>query len=1000
MRSSLIFRTSRVVFLFLLAPVLTAGQAWRSFELRYFSDHPEADGETDFRGETEIFDTEDRIRYLETYEKIAGRIFDNPHWDQQVVPDDKAKEVLATIKPQPLPAVRKRLPLVAWNWLGFKSGIRESEMAAIRQWEAHSGVDVREGFLQVAGTSLEHPIARQSWRFRMRWEVSPEGPTNATFSLGNVLKTGFLDDGSLFVGGKNGVDVVGHYEAGRAYRFEVEVDLENSGGNVYVDGLLVADFIPLLGKDPVCSFGIQSEGGLRVGSVYGEGYQKAVFTEDTNSRDVPYEVSVFLNEDFIVRPDILGWTDPEYDDSAWGVCELPFPHGGERFKGESLYLRKMLQAGDFTVAELNIETLDPGGEVWVNGQVVHVQHDRLPARIDVSNFLERNADNLIAIRVFPNKVKTTSRHTAMDLHTGWFSGRAWLDLRSDSYLKDLFVYATEVGDGATQVRVNATLRNDRVFHVEREMKTDNTFDGVVRLTVHPWFPDDADAAVFEQVYPVSMRLGHDLPFTTDITLDKANLWSPESPNLYKVVATLLDLGGNPVDDIVITTGLRVISQDGGTFHLNGKPSAMNGALLFGYKYPLEDIARTLRCGPDFWIIKQLMMVKRLNGNTIRMSIHHENTDGINDPRFAEYADQLGVMFQWSTGTWVRSGSPWQLKIDQLPAYVKQVRNHPSIVMWQPGNHPKFIDYANEGRDWMEQVYEAIFPHDPSRLICPTANNSRFGDHGAPNNAGTRLESGKRISDLGVWNAPMMARGDMEHATGYATDWSTLRKFPYTETFEDQQGWRRRGFRVDYLNSREKAWFDFESEESAGHPNQELLKGKPYGGYRSYEVRYDDETIGRRLASSEWRESQAWQGFSAFEAYKKKRWLDYDGQIWCTLHGGGNSGSYEKPMIDYLGYSKIVFHTVKMAFQEVLACSRNVDVVYGPGDAVPIVVLNLGDGKTVTVTVQAKDLEGNVLQEKIYPEVILPAGRTATQLEDFKPEFNGEGFVVMEYSVTQ
>jgi len=301
---------------------------------------------------------------------------------------------------------------------------------------------------------------------------------------------------------------------------------------------------------------------------------------------------------------------------------------------------------------------------------------------------------------------------------------------------------------------------------------------------------------------------------------------------------------------------------------------------------------------------------------------------------------------------------------------------------------------------MEQVYNAIHPHDPSRLISPTANNSRFGDDGAPNSEGTRLESGKKLDDPGVWNAPMMARGDMEHATGYSTDWETLRNYPYPDAFEDQQGWRRRGFRVDYLNSPDKAWFDFESEESAGHPNQDLRKGKPYSGYRSYEVRYDDETIGRRLASSEWRESQAWQGFSAFEAYKKKRWLDYDGQIWCTLHGGGNSASYEKPLIDYLGYAKISFNTVRMAFQEVLACSGNVDIVYGPEDTIPVVVMNYGDEKIVTVTVRAKDLEGTVLQEKVYPDVVLPAGRSIRELEAFAPAFNEEGYVVMEYSVTQ
>lgn len=980
--------------------MLHAEVVWNSFELRYNSKLPAANGETDFRGETEIFDTAQRIEYLKTYERLAGRYFENPNWNQRVVGEEEAEEVLATIKPQPMPAVRERRHLRQWRWLGFKEGIVEKEKAAVELWEAFPGTKLYAGNLLVGETSLKHHFDEQAWRFMLRWVVSVDAFRDSLFSIGNALKMGFLRDGTLFYESRDGRSVVGRYDLQTDYTFEVDVDLEHRGFNLRINGRVVADFVAIDPSPPIDGFELSSGGELTLKSLYGEGYTQAKFTGDTNSRDVPYAVTTLLDEDFVVRPDIRGWTEPGYDDSAWGTCQLPYPHGGERFKGESLYLRKRVLIGAYEVAELNVETLDPGGEIWVNGVVVHVQHHRLPVKVDVSKFLHQNAENLITVRVFPNKVETTNRHTSMDLHTGWFSGRAWLDFRSESYLKDVFVHASELSGELTTVQYEAVLRNDRIFHTEREMKTDNTFEGSVKVSVFPWFPQESAEPAFEETYPVSLRLGRDLTFSKKFELNAPKLWSPESPNLYKVVTTLVDSAGNAVDDLVITTGLRVISQEEGTFRLNGKPQVMNGALLFGYKYPLEDIARTLRCGPDHWLIKQLMMVKRLNGNTLRMSIHHGNKGGVNDPRFLEYGDQLGVMFQWSTGTWVRSGSPWQLDFDALPIYVKEVRNHPSIIMWQPGNHPKFIDYINEGRDWMEQVYNTIHPHDPSRLISPLANLSRFGEEGAPNSEGTLLKSGRILSDPGVWNAPMIARGDMEHATGYATDWSSLREFPFPKAFEDQQGWRRKGFRSEYLNSPDKAWFDFESEESAGHPNQDLRKGKPYSGYRSYELRYDDETIGRRLASSEWRESQAWQGFSAFEAYKKKRWLDYDGQIWCTLHGGGNSATYEKPLIDYLGYSKIVFHTVKMAFQEVLACSGNVDIAYGPEDDIPVLVLNYGEAKTVTVTVVAKDPDGKILQQRVYPPVVLPAGRSVTRLDDFVPEFEEEGYVVMEYAVRQ
>ena len=47
-------------------------QQYRSFELRYFSNDPKADGETDFKGPTSVFDTEKRVEFLKTYAAFAS----------------------------------------------------------------------------------------------------------------------------------------------------------------------------------------------------------------------------------------------------------------------------------------------------------------------------------------------------------------------------------------------------------------------------------------------------------------------------------------------------------------------------------------------------------------------------------------------------------------------------------------------------------------------------------------------------------------------------------------------------------------------------------------------------------------------------------------------------------------------------------------------------------------------------------------------------------------
>ena len=102
---------------------------------------------------------------------------------------------------------------------------------------------------------------------------------------------------------------------------------------------------------------------------------------------------------------------------------------------------------------------------------------------------------------------------------------------------------------------------------------------------------------------------------------------------------------------------------------------------------------------------------------------------------------------------------------------------------------------------------------------------------------------------------MVTRGNQDAPTGYGSDWSRLRTWP---------GAYRQGF----LDSKERAYFDFENMESIGQPNWELSKGKPWYHLHSYEWEYDEGSIGRKLQFDEWRESLAWQAFSAYEINKK------------------------------------------------------------------------------------------------------------------------------------
>jgi len=960
---------------------INAQEISNSFELRYITTDTKANGETDFKGDTEYFDTDQRIEYLEAYEQYAQQFFANPDWNKLVVTDDEAKERTAKLKPQPLPKVRKRMLLDEWTCLGYKDGLSQKRDAEIQQWNAYKNVKVNdESLFFEKNTEITVTIPKQDWRSLFKLRVFIPKDAEFLLKLGEAVAVNQED-----------------LPEGAWTDISIDLDLENAKYNLIVDGIKIIDFKPIDKVGSVNSFSIHASKGVKIDNIHGVQYTKGTFTEDKNSRDVPYSTDTFILENFKAKPEIKDWQILDYDDALWETQQIPFPHGGERFKDESLYMRKIINVPDFKVAEFNLETIDPGGEIWINGEVVHVQHNRYPVKIDISKYLVSGQKNILGVRVFPNKVEHTNRHTSADLYTGAFAGRGWIDFRDDRFIDDVFVYTKSLEGTKATIHLTAELRNDDWQYEEREMKKTREFKGKLNVKIIKWFPTESGTPIVQKSYPVNIRMFHDFSFEADIEIDNPDLWTYQNPQLYKVICTLEDNSGKKLDDFVITTGIRTISQEGGTFRINGVPEMMNGALLFGYKYPLEDIARTVRCAEPYWLVKEIEMIKRMNANTIRMSVHHGSKGGINDPRLAEIGDQMGVMFQWTTSTWVRTGSPWMLDFEGLPKYVKQVRNHPSIIMWQVGNHPKFYDYDIDGLDWFTKVYDGIYPLDPSRFIVPVGNQGRLGK-GIPNDAGTLNLRGDTISEKTVWTAPMITRGNFDHTTSYGTNWTTLRNYPYPKNFSGDMGWRKTGFRTDYLNSKERAYFDYESEESAGQPNWDLRKGKPSYQIKSYEYVYDIGSIGRQLKVDEWRASQAWQAFSAYEAYRKKRWLDYDGQAWCTLHGGGNTATYQKPLIDYFGYSKMAFHTVKMVFQPVLAGSKNVDIVYGPDDQVPVCIMNIGTEKKVDLVITCINSSGEVVFSKKYSNISLQKGRNVTDLDEMKLSIKKEGFYVFEYKV--
>ena len=959
----------------LLSVCSLKAQTSSTLEMRYLTPDAKADGETDFHGETEWMNLEQRIDFLSKYASFASSFWNNPQLDKPLLNEGEALKRLKDIKPQPLTQVRRTLRLNDWAAYGWRLGKAEEKQRRQSLWTTAKGASIANGKLHLSDCTVAHETGKTDWRFRYKMtlsEVTPECVLSFD-QVGSSVITVKLSDGVLqATSGKHHQQSA--FQSMPVTRIEVYGDFTCHRFFVTVnDGQAIECAI-----DPSLP---QAFDHLSLSSQHGtttvEDLLLFGFIENTANRNTPFRSSLLLDEDFEEVLPMEGWQTPAFDDARWKRVNLPSVHGGVREKEEGYYLRKKVKIAGFGRAVLKLETLDPGGEVWVNGQPVAVINNRRPYDLDVTDYLVPDSENLIAVRVKPYKATHQMLHSPSDPYTGWQLGRTDLILTDRCMIKAVYPHTASIEADRAIQNQQIVLQYSGVYALK----------GSLTVNYYPWYPQEGEkVASVEQ--PVEIRPAIDNPIMVSLPIAQPELWETGSPKLYRVEVILKDESGKTIDDYVLTTGIRTISQGNGNLYVNNKAEMLNGAQILGYRYPIETMAKTNRCVSAETVIGDLLMIKKMRGNMLRIHVHAEKDtiDGINDPRYAEYADQLGVYLLWQTAGWVREGEAWNVDFEGYPKYMRRVYNHPSIVMWEASNHPnrfKKHDIA-DSNDYMERIFHTISSADTSRLISPTS----FWQHTHSGNYdGTKDYKGNAMIPTSVLMEKLMTRGSQDAYTGYGADWSYLRKAPHR-------------WAASCLAADDKCYFNFEHEESAAQPNWELSKKEPWYKVQSYEWGYEKGSIGRMLEAGEWRTSQAFQAFSAWESMKKQMLLGYDGFSWCSLESGANMFTYQKPLVDQMGVPKLAYYANKQVFNRIWAASDNVDVVYGPADSITPVIFNMDEACTVNLSVELKNEKGKTVESKKIKNIHIEKGRSVTRLDSFRFKEKKEGCYFIVYNVTK
>lgn len=173
-------------------------------------------------------------------------------------------------------------------------------------------------------------------------------------------------------------------------------------------------------------------------------------------------------------------------------------------------------------------------------------------------------------------------------------------------------------------------------------------------------------------YPLKLEAGEKNQRVV-IEVPGAQLWTPETPHLYSLVAQLIDENGYSAE-IETHFGLRKIEARGCCVYLNNKPTYLDGILYQPGTASYEEIKLHMHA------------MKKLGCNLVRIHI-----SGV-DPRIYNLADKLGMLL------WVEVPSPHNSSAKSRVAHREELMRMLALI----GTHPSVVIWSLYNEDWGAQ----------------------------------------------------------------------------------------------------------------------------------------------------------------------------------------------------------------------------------------------------------------------------------------------------------
>lgn len=209
----------------------------------------------------------------------------------------------------------------------------------------------------------------------------------------------------------------------------------------------------------------------------------------------------------------------------------------------------------------------------------------------------------------------------------------------------------------------------------------------------------------------TLKINHGKPFEQNFIVNNPNLWSPETPYLYKAVSTVY-VKDKKVDQYTTRFGIRDIKliADKG-FFLNGKKRKFQGVCNHHDLGPLGAAINVAA------LRRQLTMLKDMGCDAIRTA------HNMPAPELVELCDEMGFMMmiepfdEWDIAKcangYHRFFDEWAE--NDMVNMIRNYRNNASVIMWSIGNEVP-TQCSPEGYKVASFLRDICHREDPTRPV--------------------------------------------------------------------------------------------------------------------------------------------------------------------------------------------------------------------------------------------------------------------------------------------